>query len=302
MGNRDAPTSPSGCVWCGSSLAGGERLPGRIRCSACGASTTDPWPSDEELNAAYAGWYRPPGGRFSGPGDRLLRRSRAHLAGRLDRIAPPGPVLDVGAGEGALVDALRAHGRDATGLERAPARPGQRAGELADEEEGVWAAVVFWHSLEHLRAPGEAVEQARALLRPRGVLALAVPNAASLQARAFGDRWLALDPPRHLVHLTAAALVGRLRELGLNVERVSYWRGGQVFFGWLHGMVGTLPGSPDLYAAIRRPAARSRRLGRAGRVATLLVAAILAPFAAIATALEVALRRGGTVYVEARCP
>lgn len=237
-----------------------------------------------------------------GPGDRLLERSRAHLAGRLNRIAPPGPVLDVGAGEGVLVDALQAQGREASGLERVPTRPGVRAGEMAGEEEGAWAAVVFWHSLEHLRAPGEAVEMARGLLRPRGILVIAVPNAASLQARAFGERWLALDPPRHLAHLTADALLDRLRELGMSVERVSYWRGGQVFFGWLYGLVGALPGSPDLYAAIRRPAARSRRLGPAGRAGTLLAAAFLAPLAAIAAGLEVALRRGGTVYVEARPP
>jgi hypothetical protein len=51
-------------------------------------------------------------------GDPLLRRTRALLAGRLDRIAPPGPVLDVGAGEAVLIDGLRRRGREAVGLER----------------------------------------------------------------------------------------------------------------------------------------------------------------------------------------
>src|SRR5205814_1029208 len=83
------------------------RLAGRIRCPVCGVATTDPWPTPEELERAYADWYRPERGRFSGPGDALLRRSRGALAGRLDQVAPSGRVLDVGAGDGTLVDALK---------------------------------------------------------------------------------------------------------------------------------------------------------------------------------------------------
>ena len=109
----------SRCVWCGNELDGEAiRLKGRTRCARCGASTTDPRPSDAELQTAYAGWYRPESGRFAFPGDALLSRTRRILARRIDHIAPPGPVLDVGAGEGVLVDALRRRGRHAVGLER----------------------------------------------------------------------------------------------------------------------------------------------------------------------------------------
>ena len=105
-----------------------------------------------------------------------------------------------------------------------------RAGDLRDVDER-WAAIVLWHSLEHLRDPGDVVAPAAGLLAERGVLVMAMPNAASLQARAFGDRWFALDLPLHLVHVPAAALVGRLEALGLRVERVSHARGGQIAFG-----------------------------------------------------------------------
>lgn len=290
------------CAWCGAPLAEGERLEGRIRCTHCGVATIYPWPSEAELAEAYGGSYRPASGRFAGFGDRLLRRTRGRLATRLNAIAPPGPVLDVGAGDGALVEALRRQGRDATGLDRFAGGPHVRRGDLADEEAGAWAAVVFWHSLEHLREPAKALEDAVRLLRPGGAIVIAVPNSASLQARAFGDYWLALDPPRHLVHLTGRALQARLRQLGLRVERVSHLRGGQVVFGWLHGLVGLLPGRPSLYDAIRRPEARSRPLSRRRRAAIVLAAVLLLPVALAATAVEVAARRGGTVYVEARRP
>lgn len=288
------------CPWCGAALRDGMRLHGRIRCRECGVATTDPWPTAAELDAAYAGWYRPDGGRFSGLGDHLLRRGRASLAGRIDRHAPSGPVLDVGAGDGALLAALRSHGRAASGLEREAGGEGIRAGELDEEEPGSQAAIVFWHSLEHLPEPGRALETATTLLRGDGIAIVAVPNSASLQARLFGDSWLALDLPRHLVHLTSAALQRRLLELGMRVERVSYLRGGQVVFGWLHGLVGLLPGRPNLYDAIRRPAARSRPIAPTRRWMTLVAAVLLSPLACLATLVEVALRRGGTVYIEAR--
>jgi SAM-dependent methyltransferase len=293
-------SSRADCAWCGASTRDGKRLRGRTACTKCGVATTDPWPTAAELDAAYGGWYRPPGGRFSGLGDAVLRRTRARLSKRIDAIAPAGAVLDVGAGDGALVSALRARGRDAVGLERRASGPDRREGDLSEEPAGAWAAVVFWHSLEHLAEPGRAVDIAAALLQPEGVAIIAVPNSASLQARLFGDRWLALDLPRHLVHLTASALLQRLRAGGLQVERVSYLRGGQVVFGWLHGFVQLLPGHPRLYDAVRRPQARSAPMPPAVRWLALAAALLFLPAAMVASAIEVLLGRGGTVYVEAR--
>jgi SAM-dependent methyltransferase len=288
-------TSPV-CRWCGASLDDGEPLAGRIRCAHCEVATTDPWPTTAELDRAYAGAYRPPAGRFAGVGDRVLRRTRGALAARIDRIAPAGAILDVGAGDGALPKALRRRGREATGTEREdddtplPSAPGG------------WAAIVFWHSLEHLPDARATLAAAAGGLAPGGVVVVAVPNSDSLQARAFGAHWLHLDPPRHLVHLSAAALRARLEQLGLRVERVSYWRGGQVVFGWLDGLVGAPPPHLSLYDAIRRPQARFAPLGRGRRAAALLLAVLLAPPAIAASAAEIAARRGGSVYMEARAP
>lgn len=286
------------CRWCGAEFDHrAERLQGRIRCAICGVATTHPWPTPEELDAAYADWYRPESGRFSGPGDVILRRSRATLAKRVDEVAPPGPVLDVGAGDGTLVRALQATGREALGLERgATGIPDVEAREVSDVS-GQYAAVVFWHSLEHMTRPAEALAHAAKLLAPGGVVVVAVPNAASLQAQAFGDRWFGLDIPRHLVHLTPQAVARRCEELGLRVSRVSHLRGGQVLFGWLHGAVGTL--GIDLYDAIRRPQARRAPLTARRRALGLAVATLLSPLAAIATVVEATTRRGGTFALEA---
>jgi SAM-dependent methyltransferase len=272
---------------------------GLLRCGTCGASTTFPFPSQAEIDEAYGVWYRPSSGRFSFGGDAILRWTRSRLARRLDSIAPPGPILEVGCGDGVLLDALRAAGRTAVGLERGAERPDVLANDIT-EIDGKWAAVVFWHSLEHLIAPAAAIRHAVGLLAPRGVLVIAIPNPASLQARLFGGRWFALDLPRHLVHVPAPSLLERLRAEGLGLERVSYLRGGQVAFGWLHGLVGSLPARFDLYQAIRRPTARAARAPAWHRPAALLSAIALLPVAALAAGVEAVFRRGGTVYVEAR--
>jgi len=290
------------CAWCGAVAT--HASTNRTLCSVCGVATTRPWPSDVELAEAYGEWYRPDAGRFAGPGDGILRLSRGALARRLDRIAPPGPVLDVGAGDGALLDALRQRGREAVGLERVRMRDDVRETQIVDfdERRGEWASVVFWHSLEHLRDPGAALERAAALLRPGGALVVALPNAGSWQASLFGDRWFALDIPRHLVHVPTDALVRRISGAGLIPRRVNTWRGGQVAFGWLHGLIGKMPGHPDLYDAIRRPEARQAPMSERRRLATLAAAvASLAPAIALAC-VEVAGGRGGTVYVEAHRP
>jgi SAM-dependent methyltransferase len=298
------------CAWCSAPLGpAGRPAPGGLRCPVCGVTTTSPWPSDAELDAAYSEAYRPSAGkRFGGPLDAVLARTRGKLARRIDAVAPAGPVLDVGAGDGTLVAAIRATGREAVGLERGASGGGalrdSSATDLLRDEDTRYAAVVFWHVLEHLRDPEAQLAAAAQLLVPGGVLVIAVPNAGSLQARLFGERWLALDPPRHLTHITRDALHTRLRDLGLTITRTSELRGGQVLFGWLHGLVAQLgrrDSYPDLYDAIRAPAAQQGRpLTGARRVAVLAAGAAALPLAAVGVAVEVTARRSGTLYVEAR--
>lgn len=288
------------CLWCGAPVDEPRlRLRGRVRCPSCGSQTTDPMPSGEELGEAYGTWYRPEEGRFSGVGDLVLRRLRSRNAVHLDELAPAGAILDVGSGDGTLIDALQARGRKAIGLERASDRDDVLDADIS-EVEGEYAAIVFWHALEHLPDPAGAVAHAHRLLIGGGVVVIAVPNIASLQARLFGDNWLALDLPRHLSHLSDRALVSGLEKAGFEVERTSPLKGGQVLFGWLHGLVRSLPGKLDLYDAIRRPEARSAPMTGSQRLTALALAALMLPVALAGTLAEAVSGHGGTVYVEAR--
>lgn len=297
--NRATPRAC--CLWCGAALLHlpTERRPyAAVRCASCGTGTTIPQPTADELNSAYGDWYRPPQGRFRIGGDKLLRYLRGRTAHWVSSLSPPGPILDVGCGDGTMLDAFHRQGRRALGLERVSRREDVLAGSLADCEGG-WGAIVMWHSLEHLAAPRQALAEAAARLVEGGIIVIAVPNWDSVQARVFGSRWLHLDLPRHLSHLTAGSLTAALLAEGLEPIEVSYRRGGQVVFGWLHGFVGWLPGHPDLYQAIRRPSARAVD-GPVPRWLVLVSAVFLGPLAVVAAGLEVMGRRGGTVCVVGR--
>ena len=116
---------------------------------------------------------------------------------------------------------------------------------------------------------------------------------------------MAVQPDRRYgsrtrIHITPPALLSELGKIGFKVERVSYLRGGQVLFGWLHGLVAQFPGHPDLYDAIRRSSARQEAQSPAFWLYTFAAAVVALPVALVGTAVEVAERTGGTVYVEAR--
>ena len=195
------------CAWCGAPFAGTDAEPGRGRrdCARCGAATTDPWPTAAELEHAYAR-YRPEDGRFSGSATPCCAAParawpRASIAwrrpGRCSTWAPATVRCStrfIGAGP-----------RGARPRARLAARGRPRG--RHHESRGTVAAIVFWHSLEHLPAPGRRDRRRAQRLPARGgALLVAVPNSDSLQARVFGDRWFHLDLPRHLVHLSARAL------------------------------------------------------------------------------------------------
>lgn len=212
----DAMELPAGaCAWCEAPL--GLLAPGAAgaqRCAVCG-SRAGSWPTDEELAALLSeGAQAIAAERRCTVAEALRQRARRRVAQHVARTAPPGPILDVGSGDGALLDALRAAGRVATGIGRPATRADVRDVEIT-EVGGRYAGIVFWESLGRVRSPRAALEHAAALLKPDGVLTVAQPTSLALPS--LTERWRGVATPAQRIRVPQRALVERLRSLGLEV-------------------------------------------------------------------------------------
>jgi SAM-dependent methyltransferase len=80
-------------------------------------------------------------------------------------------------------------------------------------ESGSFDAVFMGDVIEHLVDPGGALERVGELLRPAGVVALALPDAGSRVARLMGTSWWSILPT-HVQYFTRSSLATLLRRSG----------------------------------------------------------------------------------------
>ena len=60
--------------------------------------------------------------------------------------------------------------------------------------------ITLWHVLEHIHELNATINNIRGLLKPEGVLIIALPNCKSWDAEHYKQLWAAYDLPRHLYH------------------------------------------------------------------------------------------------------
>lgn len=141
-----------------------------------------------------------------------------------------GNILDVGAGTGAFLNAMKMANWKVTGIE-----PDKNAREKAKELYGIhieesekmnslplqsFDAITLWHVLEHVHDLHENAEQLKNLLSSNGKLFIAVPNYTSYDAKIYKEYWAAYDVPRHLYHFSPLAMKNLLQNHGLKVEKI----------------------------------------------------------------------------------
>jgi 2-polyprenyl-3-methyl-5-hydroxy-6-metoxy-1,4-benzoquinol methylase len=195
---------------------------GRYELFGCGACKLQFWEPREMPDAR---WYEQ---MYGGRDEKLLALEPGHKYFLADsREQRGGDLLDIGCGTGNFLAAAREAGYRVTGteLDRNAARfAKERLGlqrvlpltvaEFADQHpDEKFDVVTFFEVLEHQASPAEFLEKVKACLRPRGTIAMSVPNR---------ERWLTgsdvLDyPPNHFSRWNAAALKTFLSAQGFEV-------------------------------------------------------------------------------------
>ncbi|MFQ5698922.1 MAG: class I SAM-dependent methyltransferase [Myxococcota bacterium] len=268
-----------------------------LGCPRCGSGRTFPVPL--ELGPYYAGSYY---GARHGPTGWLCDRRRMS---RLKRVVPrPGRLLDFGCGPGSFLAAAQRAGWTGIGVDVAPATA--RASGLdvrasLDQvgAEAAFDAITAWHSIEHLAQPAAVLEGLRDRLAAHGTLLVAVPDAGSLQARLFGPRWVHLDVPRHLHHLTRPGLARLLQASGLRPVR--WWRHELEYdwMGWAQSALNAATLQPNTF--MKRLTGKRRRSGLLAAASDWLPGLAALALAAPPCLLARAAGRGATLVVAARC-
>ncbi len=287
---------------------------GVFACDACGSARTWPALDDRQIAAWYPqAYYGRRNVRFNPLFESLTRWFRRRRVGVIRRLTKPGAVLDVGCGRGFTLRFLADAGYRSTGVElsadaAAHARDvlgiDVRTGDFLSQsfEAGQFDVVIFWHSLEHIADPLAALDRAREILKPGGLLVVAVPNRSSIQARVAGREWFHLDVPRHYVHFSAGGLQNALRDRRFRIVDTAHFSLEQNPYGWIQSLLNAIFAHDLLYSILKEPAARVHRIREypLQTIATSIAGVLLLPVAMILMMIETLLRRGGTIEVYAR--
>jgi SAM-dependent methyltransferase len=199
-----------------------------VECVTCGLVYA---PEATEDRAEFDSHYYVEGAYADYVQDRdAIHRSAVTRLQALERAVRGRRLLDVGCAAGYFLEAARTRGWSVAGLELS-AYAVQLARRLALDifEASILAppslpgfdAITMWDTIEHIPRPDIAVENARRLLRPGGVLAISTGDRRSLVARALGRRWRLMNDPTHKFFFDAPTLSSLLAAAGFTVVSVS---------------------------------------------------------------------------------
>jgi 2-polyprenyl-3-methyl-5-hydroxy-6-metoxy-1,4-benzoquinol methylase len=251
--------------------------------------------------------------RFNPLLERLTQLFRLQRARVVRHRVKAGTVLDVGCGRGFMLSHLKSLGFKAHGMELSDTAAWHARNVLGIEVEtgdflnshhqkDTYNAVIFWHSLEHLPSPIEALGRAQELLKKGGLLVVAVPNFDSLQARLFGRHWFHLDIPRHYFHFGKNTLKKELQSQGFSIVQMNHLGFEQNPYGWIQSFYNALGFDPNfLYSILKNKTARTHQIRQHLMQAalTLILLPLFTLLSLVLVVVETALHQGGTIEIYA---
>ncbi|WP_100610491.1 class I SAM-dependent methyltransferase [Confluentibacter lentus] len=138
-------------------------------------------------------------------------------------------LLDVGCGTGDFLEVTKKNNWKVFGIE-----PNIEARSIANKktentvfdveqlykfDASSFDVITLWHVLEHLPNLEEQLLILKKLLRPNGVLIVAVPNHKSYDAQYYKEFWAAYDVPRHLWHFNKESISKLFVDVSMKVVK-----------------------------------------------------------------------------------
>lgn len=199
------------------------------QCSYCGLCHTYPKPALSDLPGYYkTETYISHTSAKTGVFNKLYRlfqqmNLRLKLHGIRQKGLWTGRLLDIGCGNGAALSYFIKRGWNGVGVEPAPGARDfaiQLGLTVYDEQfldelpSNSFDLVTLWHVLEHVPDVPGRMKQIRRLIKPDGLLVIALPNPDSFDAGFYKSYWAAWDVPRHLTHFSKRHIEELARQYG----------------------------------------------------------------------------------------
>ncbi len=206
-----------------------------VRCSSCGFHFTNPIPQESEIGRYYKSEdYISHSSNNSGIVNKAYNVVRNITLKRkvnlITRLSKGKELLDVGAGTGHFLNSCKNANWKVQGLE-----PDEDARDFAEKnfdlnldplsdlfeiEDNSKDVITMWHVLEHVYHLKRDVAELVRILKPDGVLIIAVPNMSSKDAQHYKEDWAAFDVPRHLYHFQKETIVKLMNQFNLSCDEI----------------------------------------------------------------------------------
>lgn len=270
-----------------------------LQCSNCSLAWTAPQPTN--LDRYYPAKYRRYNALILGI---LKTLYRIRARGWSSRFTQPGSALEIGCGDGFMLDALRSLGWSVSGTERT-ADMAKFASEhfglkvYADDQEKLpsdakFDMIVMFQVLEHLTDPLEQIKKCASLLKPGGRVIIGVPNFSSWQSKYARASWFHLDVPRHLFHHSPRSMAHLAQAANMRIDRIGFFSPEHDPFGWVQSILNKELGNQNRLTKFLMKMVKPE-----GRdLLTLVIAAALSPFCAIASLVSWSAKKGAIMQVE----
>jgi len=190
-----------------------------VKCRTCGFRFTNPRPEAGNLGKYYQSTeYISHSNKQKGLFAAVYQLVRNYTLGRklslIKRFHDRGEILDIGCATGQFLHFMSQKSWKTTGIEpddKTRAKAISEYGLQVFPEESLntfqkasFDVITMWHVLEHVSGLADRMVQLKDLLKPDGILFIAVPNCESYDAKIYSKFWAGYDLPRHLYHFTKA--------------------------------------------------------------------------------------------------
>lgn len=206
-----------------------------VNCKNCGFKFTNPRPEESQLgkfykSEEYVSHSNTNKGFINSTYQSVRKYTLLKKLQLISKYFKTGKILDIGCGTGEFLNTCKNAKWITIGIE-----PDNDARQMAiknfeldvrDESElknlsdQSFDVISMWHVLEHVPKLNERIEELKRLIKPNGIIIIAVPNCDSLDAKIYTEFWAAYDLPRHLYHFTPKDIESIFRKHSMKVFRI----------------------------------------------------------------------------------